>query len=92
MVHLMNSPHARACCTFTKTGHPSAFMLRRWQELLGSPKEKPKPPRGIYMWGGVGTGKTMLMDLLAESAPPEFQAGPLHVDCVQVDRQLICML
>ena len=29
--------------------------------------------KGLYMYGGVGVGKTMLMDLLAAQAPPYFQ-------------------
>ena len=67
-------------------------MLRRWQGLLGgSDSEKPKVPRGLYMHGGVGTGKTMLMDLFAESALPEFQASHVlsHSHVVRVKRSAI---
>lgn len=32
---------------------------------------KIEPPKGLYMWGGVGRGKTWMMDMFFESLPPE---------------------
>lgn len=38
-----------------------------WQRIF----TKRQPLNGIYLWGGVGIGKTYLMDLLYESIPSE---------------------
>jgi cell division protein ZapE len=40
-----------------------------WKERLGLGGRKAEPPQGLYIYGGVGTGKSMLMDLFFETAP-----------------------
>ena len=39
-----------------------------WKRLFSS---TPKPPKGLYFWGGVGRGKTYLVDTFFEALPLE---------------------
>lgn len=42
-------------------------MLKRWFS-------KAEPPKGVYLWGGVGRGKSFLMDAFYSSLPVERKA------------------
>ncbi|SMO79524.1 cell division protein ZapE [Paracoccus laeviglucosivorans] len=37
--------------------------------LIGSAPSAAPAPKGLYLWGGVGRGKSMLMDLIMDAAP-----------------------
>lgn len=61
------------------TAHESdASIVRRWFSALGG-KSTTEPVRGIYLWGGVGRGKTWMMDLFYQSLPfPERRRRHFH--------------
>ena len=59
------------CADHDKAGSHFAGLRKFFQ--------KPSPPRGLYLWGSVGIGKTFLMALFFESLPfPEKKRMHFH--------------
>jgi cell division protein ZapE len=66
---IVPDPHQdRAAVALDELWHELVMERRRrfWHRLTSSTRE---PVRGLYLWGGVGRGKTWLMDLFFEALP-----------------------
>ena len=60
----------REFCAHQSGAVENRGMFTRFKQFLGKPRVT-ETVRGLYMWGGVGRGKTWLMDLFFESIPGE---------------------
>ena len=59
-------------------GEADSSIVRRWFGAFGN-KSAADPVRGLYLWGGVGRGKTWMMDLFYQSLPfPERRRRHFH--------------
>ena len=56
--------HAELCAA-----PPADGLRKRWQRRVLGALGNTKPVRGLYMWGGVGRGKTFVMDVFFASLP-----------------------
>ncbi|TCV98781.1 cell division protein ZapE [Biostraticola tofi] len=54
-----------------RSASSGGLLAKIGKSLLGKSRPVPAPVTGLYMWGGVGRGKTWLMDLFYRSLPPE---------------------
>lgn len=68
-VNRLNSIYQKLTTVPTETTQTSGLKAA-FGRLLGKKEPQTAPPiRGLYMWGGVGRGKTWLMDLFYQSLP-----------------------
>ncbi len=68
--------------------------FERIRAALAAPVKKglfrkaPEPPAGLYLWGGVGRGKSMLMDLFVETVDAPARRVHFHAFMQEIHAQL----
>ena len=58
--------------------YASQIVEKGWRARLSLSRKKSPQPRGVYMWGGVGRGKSMLMDLFFETTTTVSKRKRIH--------------
>lgn len=62
-----------------------SYLQGRFSSMnTDEPPELPVAPKGFYMYGDVGSGKTMLMDLFLEATPLQFKQR-VHFNSFMID-------
>ena len=68
--------------------------FERTRAVLAQPVKKgffrkaPPPPKGVYLWGGVGSGKSMMMDLFVESLSVPVRRVHFHAFMQEIQNAL----
>ncbi|GAA4221250.1 cell division protein ZapE [Sagittula marina] len=51
-------------------------------------RKAPEPPKGLYMWGGVGRGKSMLMDLFVDTLNVPARRAHFHAFMQEIHSEM----
>ncbi|KAK6248166.1 hypothetical protein QUC31_019731 [Theobroma cacao] len=65
-------------CRLDRYAVPEKTVRNQWFWSRLMPQSSYSPVKGLYLYGGVGTGKTMLMDLFFDQLPGNWRKKRIH--------------